>query len=65
MKFKPCECGSELFYMRQKISGYGNFFINADGSEADNEDMYAYVSHRDARKHYRGANCDKIAQEAD
>ena len=27
MKFKPCECGSELFYMRQNFQGMGNFLL--------------------------------------
>lgn len=33
-------------------------------AKADNEEMYAYVDHRDTRKYYRCANCGKIAQEA-
>lgn len=48
--------------MKQRISGYGEFFINADGSEADNGELYAFVDHRDARKYYRCANCDKVAK---
>lgn len=62
MRFKTCECGSDIFYMRQYIFGFGNFLIKSDGTEANNEELYAYVNHRDARKYYRCTRCDKRAE---
>lgn len=65
MEFKPCKCGSGLFYMRQRICGEGDFYINADGSEADNEVLYASVNHKDKWKFYRCAECGKKAERVD
>ena len=52
MIFKKCECGSDIFYMRQYISGFGSFLIKSDGTEADNEDLHTYLKYRDTRKYY-------------
>jgi hypothetical protein len=51
--------------MRQRIYGEGDFYINADGSEADNNDLYGYMKHKDKWKSYRCAECDRKADKID
>lgn len=61
--FEPCGCGSTVFYMPQRISGICDFWVNADGTAADNSNMYDGLMHKDTRLYYRCVECDRRAKE--
>lgn len=61
--FKTCKCGSETFYMRQKVHGIIHFEVDKFGEPADNSDMHDYLTHEDLRKYYRCVDCDRKAEE--
>ena len=39
MYFQKCKCESNSFYMLQKISGYGQFYVNNKGEPLDNSEL--------------------------
>ena len=52
-------CGGGSFYVSQYISGYGYFYGNLDGTEADNSELHAGLEYRTTWKYARCADCDK------
>lgn len=63
MEIKICECGSNRFYMKQYISGVCHFIVDNHGEPAENYEMHDNLTYRDARKHYRCVDCERIAKE--
>ena len=59
MHFQQCKCGSNSFYMLQKISGYGQFYVNNKGEPLDNSELHDNLEYKDVRKHYSCSKCDK------
>lgn len=62
MKFKRCQCGSEMFYMRQNVTGTIDYIVGIDG-EPNAYVSYDNINYNDSRKYYRCIECDRRAKE--
>jgi uncharacterized protein with PIN domain len=57
---KACpKCGNdESYYVEQRVTGKINFYINYDGTEAENSEMYEHLKHKTLKYGYC-SNCNK------
>lgn len=51
------KCGSVVFSVKQRVSGYTVFFDTLDGSEADNSDLHESLTYRTITKYTYCADC--------
>lgn len=57
---KSCPyCGGETYYIKQHYSGDGVYYLNFDGSEADNSEFHASAEYRNTSKYAWCADCHK------
>ena len=63
MAFKRCICGSEIFYIRQRVSGICDFYVKCNGEEVDNGGLHDDLIYTNISKYYRCENCDRFAIE--
>lgn len=61
--FRECECGCDLFVIRQSITGYIHHYVSSYGEEADNSEMYEGTRVKDCWKYYRCNRCGRRAVE--
>ena len=60
--FKQCECGCDLFTIKQNVSGFSYFVVGSFGEEADNSGMYDHLSFKNSWKFFRCVDCGRRAK---
>lgn len=57
---KECPyCGSEEYYIKQRVSGTSYYGLRFDGSEADNTQMYEALNFENTSKYAWCRECNK------
>lgn len=52
-------CGSTGFYVKQRIFGYGEYYVDTTGKEMDNSGIHSRLDYKDVGKYAYCADCDK------
>lgn len=52
-------CGNTSFYVRQYISGYGDFLCDTTGEEMDNTELHGNLEYKTVNKYAYCADCGK------
>lgn len=59
-EFKECPfCGSESYYMKQSYKGTCYYYINFDGSDADNTETHGGAEYKNTSKFAFCSECNK------
>lgn len=53
------DCGSQYFEVKQRISGYGSYFVNMENGEVDCDGLYDGLICTNVRKYAVCAECGK------
>lgn len=53
------KCGGLDFFVKQRISGYGNYYDTLDGSDSDNSELHDGLKYKTISKFAICADCKK------
>jgi hypothetical protein len=57
---KRCpHCGGTTYYIKQYISGYGNFYNDTEDGEVDNTELHSGLRYKNIGKYAHCADCNK------